>query len=75
MDESVYKSSGFIKSEKGYLLKIHDMTWCEIDDRGFVEIFRKQEFGKANKYHRVTLPHPIRTEKQFNNLMLVLNGK
>jgi hypothetical protein len=75
MLSSLYLQVGFLKSENGHKIRIDTLTWCEIDEFGFITLIRKNEFAKKiHIYDKVTLPKPIRTKEQFERLILVLNG-
>lgn len=69
-----YEIKGFIKSENGHMLRISDLQWIEIDENGFVEIRRKvePENRKQDKYHKVTLPKPVKSNSDLNLLLGVL---
>ncbi len=72
---AVFCRNGFEKSEKGYIIRISDLIWCEINEYGFAELRRKREnANKQKSYDKIIIPNPIRNEEGLKTLLLALNG-
>lgn len=53
-------------------IRLDEMTYMTLDERGFVTLHRKFEFAK--KEVRITLPTPVRTDGALNALIDTLGG-
>ncbi len=73
IEKEDFIKNGFSKSENGYIIRISDLIWCEVDKHGFAELRRKRENAvKQKPYDKVIIPRPIKTKKDLNTLLITL---
>ena len=68
-----------IRTEDIWVQRISDLLYIEIDIHGFVDLSRRNELVMGTKSHknqhdRITLPKPVRSMKELNNLVTVMVG-
>lgn len=70
-----FLNNGFVQNENGYIIRISDLIWCEIDCYGFATLKRKRENANVRQMEDlITIPHPKRSEQDLKDLLIALVG-